>query len=75
MNIDNNEELLAMYNNVPDVVLFGVLVRCCQQIQERKYLSADDAIAFYSILSRVTDNAIAANDAVNKANAILRGDL
>ncbi|CAB4141882.1 hypothetical protein UFOVP422_39 [uncultured Caudovirales phage] len=75
MNIDDNKELSAMYDNVPDWLLFGMLGRCCLQLQQRKYLSVDEAIALFDILSRAIDNAVDANEALNEVKNILRGDV
>lgn len=74
MNIVDNKELSAMYDNVPDGPLFAMLGSCCIQLQQRNYVSVDEAIALFDILSRAIDNAIKANEALNKVNDILRGN-
>jgi hypothetical protein len=75
MNTNNNDDLSAVYDNVPDALLIGMTRRCLNQLQRRRLISADDSIDVLAILSRAIDNAIDANEALNKANAILRGDV
>ena len=70
-----NDDLSAVYDNVPDALLIGMARRCFNQMQRRRLISAEDWIDVLAILSRAIDNAIDANDALNKANAILRGDV
>lgn len=73
--MNNNDDLTAVYDNVPDALLIGMARRCFNQMQRRRLISADDSIDLLAILSRAIDNAIDANEALNKANAILRGDV
>ena len=75
MSSNSNDDLSAVYDNVPDALLIGMARRCFNQLQRRRLISADDSIDVLAILSRAIDNAIDANEALNKANAILRGDV
>ena len=75
MNDEWNDELSACYDNVPDALLIGITRRCFNQMQRRRLISADDSIDVLAILSRAIDNAIDANEALNNAKNILRGDV
>jgi anti-sigma regulatory factor (Ser/Thr protein kinase) len=75
MNTNSNDDLSAVYDNVPDALLIGMARRCFNQMQRRRLISAADTIEVIGILSEAIDNAIDANEALNKANAILRGDV
>ena len=70
-----NDDLAAVYDNVPDALLIGMARRCLNQLQRRRLISADDSIDVLAILSRAIDNAIDANEALNNAKNILRGDV
>ena len=70
-----NDDLSAVYDNVPDALLIGMARRCFDQMQRRRLISFDDTIEVLAILHRAIDNAIDANDAVNNAKNILRGDV
>lgn len=70
-----NDDLAAVYDNVPDALLIGMARRCFNQMQRRRLVSADDSIDVLAILSRAIDNAIDANEALNSAKNILRGDV
>lgn len=73
--MNNNDELLAMHDNVPDALIIGMTRRCFDQLSRRRLIDNDQHIELLTILSRAIDNAVDANDALNKANAILRGDV
>ena len=75
MSTNSNDDLSAVYDNVPDALLIGMARRCFNQMQRRRLISAADTIEVIGILSEAIDNAIDANEALNKANAILRGDV
>ena len=75
MRTNNNDDLSAVYDNVPDALLIGMARRCFDQMQRRRLISFDDTIEVLAILHRAIDNAIDANDAVNNAKNILRGDV
>lgn len=70
-----SNDLSAVYDNVPDALLIGMTRRCLNQLQRRRLISFDDTIEVLAILHRAIDSAIDANEALNKANAILRGDV
>lgn len=73
--MNNNDDLSAVYDNVTDALLIGMTRRCLNQLQRRRLISAEDSIDVLAILHRAIDNAIDANDAVNNAKNILRGDV
>ena len=75
MSTNSNDDLSAVYDNVPDALLIGMARRCFDQMQRRRLISFDDTIEVLAILHRAIDNAIDANDAVNNAKNILRGDV
>ena len=75
MSTNSNDDLSAVYDNVPDALLIGMARRCFNQMQRRRLISADDSIDLLAILSRAIDNAIDANEALNNAKNILRGDV
>ncbi len=68
-----NDDLSAVYDNVPDALLIGMTRRCFDQMQRRRLISFDDIIDVLAILSRAIDNAIDANDAVNNAKNSFTG--
>lgn len=73
--MNNNDDLTAVYDNVPDALLIGMARRCFNQMQRRRLISAADTIEVLGILSEAIDNAIDANEALNSAKNILRGDV
>ena len=70
-----NDDLAAVYDNVPDALLIGMARRCLNQLQRRRLISFDDTIEVLAILHNAIDNAIDANEALNNAKNILRGDV
>lgn len=71
----SDDDLLTMYDNVSDALIISMARRCFNQLQRRRLISAADTIEVLGILSHAIDNAVDANDALNRANAILRGDV
>lgn len=62
-------------NNCTDVFIIGLTRQCFAQLSKRRLITADDYVQLLTILSRAIDNAADANEALNRANAILRGDV
>lgn len=73
--MNNDDDLLAMYDNVPDALIIGMTRRCFAQLSRRRLIDSEQHIELLTILSRAIDNAVDANEALNRANAILRGDV
>ena len=58
MSSNSNDDLSAVYDNVPDALLIGMARRCFNQLQRRRLISFDDTIEVLAILHNAIDNAI-----------------
>lgn len=75
MNSDAHSNLGSLYNKCDDVFVITTIRHCIAQLWKRRLITGDEHFELLQILSRAIDNAVDANDALNKANAILRGDV
>lgn len=73
MNTYSEDDLTEMYDKVSDALVIAMTRRCIAQLSRRRLVTGDDAIQLLEILSTAIDNAIAADDFVQRMREASRG--